>query len=494
MRELIEKLLKNPTASNLEKLRREYGKRGGTIPSNSSILANCTEEEKKKLKVLRTKPVRSLSGISVIAVMYPGYECPGKCIYCPTSEIAPKSYTGYEPAARRARSNNFNPYKQIQNRLDQLHGGGHPTDKCEMIIMGGTFPSETKEYQERFTKRCFDALNNKTSRTLKTAQKLNETSKNRCIGLTIETRPDFCSDEEIEIMLNLGSTRVELGVQSVYDDVLKKICRGHDVQETIDATERAKKAGMKVVYHIMPGLPGSDKGKDIRMFKKLFSNNDFKPDMMKLYPCLVIPGTKLHKMWKKGEYKPFSTEDAVEVITKATKYFPKYMRIMRMQRDIPINRIAAGSMKSNVTELVTQKLAEKGESCPCIRCREIGHKKVPGTEFELKRLDYKASKGKEIFLSYENKENDSIAAFLRLRHDENATIRELRVYGEHVPIGEKLISAKQHYGFGKKLLEEAERISDYEKLRILSGIGTKPYYRKFGYKDDGFYLSKEIGQ
>ncbi|MFH1786838.1 MAG: tRNA uridine(34) 5-carboxymethylaminomethyl modification radical SAM/GNAT enzyme Elp3 [archaeon] len=494
MREIIGGLLKKPTHENLERLRREYARKHGKVLSNADILAECSEEERAELKVLKTKPVRSLSGITVLAVMYPGFKCPGECIYCPTSEIAPKSYTGYEPATRRARSNEFDPYRQVTNRLKQLREGGHVTDKCELIVMGGTFPSEKPEYQAKFVKRCFDALNGKTSKTLRSAQMLNESARNRCTGLTVETRPDFCSQKEINVMLGLGATRVELGVQSIYDDVLKKVSRGHSVEATAKASMLAREAGMKVVYHIMPGLPGSDKKRDVEMFRGLFSDPRFRPDMMKIYPCLVIPGTKLHEMWKKGEYVPYSAEDIVDVVAKATNYFPRYLRIMRMQRDIPINKIAAGSQKSNITELVAERLAEEERSCPCIRCREVGRRGVKVSDLGLEKIEYEASGGKEVFLSYEDKGTDSIAAFLRLRLGSIPVVRELRVYGEQVPIGRRISSAKQHFGLGKSLLEEAERIAGGGKLYVLSGIGTKPYYRNLGYRDDGFYVSKEIGK
>ena len=494
---IIEELLENPTRENLEKLRRKYSS-GGHVPKNADILALCTPAQKEKLLLLlRTKPVRSKSGIVVVAVMYPGATCPGKCTYCPQGPGAPQSYTGLEPAARRARQNSFDPYRQTTSRLRQLKEAGHPTDKTELILMGATFPSESHAYQTQFVKKIFDGLNGKASKTISHAHKLNETAGNRCVGLTFETRPDFCTKKEIGLMLKLGVTRVELGTQSIYDDVLQKVNRGHDVQTTKGAIRLLKQSGMKVCLHIMPGLPEMNPKRDLQQFRDLFSNPGFCPDMLKIYPCLVIKGTPLYKQFKAKKYTPYDTETTVNLVAKATKYFPPYLRIMRMQRDIPVEKIVAGVKKSHITQLVNRKLAEQGQHCPCIRCREVGHNPEAKYDWKPKQFKYGASGGTEYFLSFEDTKKDVLAAFLRLRIDQdNSRVRELRVFGQALKLGGhgtgKHNKSEQHHGMGQALLETAEGLSEHPKLSITSAVGTRAYYRKFGYRKSGSYMAKTI--
>jgi len=494
MREIIAGLLKEPEKDRLESLRREYSRRHGHVPANAEILRACTPAEREVLlPLLMLKPVRSLSGIVVVALMHRARQCPGSCIYCPQGKGAPKSYTGLEPAARRARDNRFDPFLQVRSRLRQLEEIGHPTGKVELIIMGGTFLSEASSFQKKFVKGAFDALNGRKSPTLAKAHILNESASHRCTGLTFETRPDYCRPQHAELALSMGGTRVEVGCQSIYDDVLQSVNRGHPVSETISAIRTLKQKGLKVCLHIMPGLPGSNPARDLEMFRELFSNPDFRPDMLKIYPCLVIRGTQLYKMHKRGEYTPYSTTDVVNLIARASRYFPKYLRIMRIQRDIPVEKIVAGVKKSHLTQLVNQKLAARGESCPCIRCREVGHKKPRSPKWEYNQLEYEASGGTEHFLSYEDRKSDSIASFLRLRLDENARIRELRVCGQALEIGAKSDSATQHKGMGAHLLRKAEEIAaenSYKKISVTSAVGTRPYYRRFGYRKAGPYILK----
>ena len=496
MKDLIKSLLKNQTKENLENLRREYARRHSHIPTNAEIWAEASQSDRGKLRsLLVLKPVRSLSGIVVVALMYRAQTCPGSCIYCPQGDYAPKSYTGLEPAARRARQNKFDPFLQVESRLRQLEEIGHPTDKVELIIMGGTFPHEPKPFQTKFVKGAFDALNCKKTHDLQAAHKLNESAKHRCTGLTFETRPDFCKPSHVDLMLNLGGTRVELGCQTIYDPILKLINRGHNVSETISAIQTLKQKGMKVCLHIMPGLPGSNQKRDLEMFRTLFQNPDFRPDMLKIYPCLVIKGTKLYQLYKQGKYKPYETEDVVNLVADASKYFPKYLRIMRMQRDIPVEKIVAGVKKSHITQLVNQKLASRGDSCPCIRCREVGHRKPKNPKWTYNQLKYEASNGREYFLSYDDKKSDSISSFLRLRLGENARIRELRVYGQALELGKKSNSASQHKGMGSDLIKKAEELAaenNYRSLSITSAVGTHPYYRKFGYRKGGSYMLKSL--
>ncbi|MEM4262465.1 MAG: tRNA uridine(34) 5-carboxymethylaminomethyl modification radical SAM/GNAT enzyme Elp3 [Thermoplasmata archaeon] len=474
-------------------------------PSNAEILAQVPEEVRERIEpMLRLKPVRSLSGVSVVAVMASPAACPhGRCIYCPggPEKGTAQSYTGYEPAARRAAANEFDPYRQVRNRLDQLRAVGHPIDKIDMIIMGGTFPARDKEYQRDFVKRCFDALNGVESGTLAEAHLLNETAGSRCIGLTIETRPDQFSDQQIDFLMGLGMTRVELGVQTTKEHILSGLERGHSVGDSVAATERAKKHGIKVCYHVMPGLPGSDIDTDIEVFREIFEDERFRPDMLKIYPTLVIEGTKLYEMWKKGEYTPPDTEYIVDLLVAVKRFVPEWVRIQRIQRDIPVPQIAAGAIKSHARQIASERLRELGLRCRCIRCREIG--RMPGLppieETRTKEIEYEASNGVEKFIEIEHPESDALIGFARLRIDTDGEIktflRELRVYGQQVPIDDRLPDAMQHKGLGRTLLEECERISrdsGSRELRVTSGVGVRDYYRKFGYEFDGRYMSRRF--
>ena len=463
--------------------------------------------------------MRSLSGISTVAIMTKPSFCPGECIYCPggIANNSPKSYTGKEPAARRAEQNDFDAFRQVKTRISQYELMGHEPEKCELIIMGGTFPALSEKYQHDFVKGAFDGFNGKKGRSLQDSQKRNESAKHRVIGMTFETRPDYCTEAQISKMLEFGATRMEIGVQSVYDDILKKVKRNHTIEDVADATQRCRDSFLKVGYHIMPGL-FSTKKKDVEMFKILFSDSRFKPDMLKIYPCLVMPDTPLYEMWRRGEFQPYSSEEAAEAIAEGKRFVPEYCRVMRINRDIPSNLIAEGVKASNLRELVVKSAKEKGISCRCIRCREAGLKamkekmEIDWNAVALKRFDYSASGGKEIFLSFEDRKNDLLLGFTRLRipsekifrkeiDSKTAGIRELHVYGEQLQIGKtakknKQYAEIQHKGFGALLLDEAEKIAkeefDCNKLLVLSGIGVKEYYRKLGYSDYGVYVMKKL--
>lgn len=512
--------------------------------SNSNILEYATPEEKEIVSgILKKKPTRTLSGVAIVAVMCHPHNCPhGRCFYCPASDVAPPSYTGEEPAALRGRMFEFHPYVQTFNRLKQLKKIGHPIDKVELIIMGGTFPSRDLCYQEWFVSQCLKAmvdfgliLENETNSDydmdsikiktyeegiLKTyepsnyvliddVQKANEISKVRCVGMTFETRPDFCKEEHVNRMLKMGVTRVELGVQTLYDDIYKKIKRGHTLQDTIDANRILRDSAIKVAMHMMPGLFLSPE-EDLKMFKKLFNDDNFKPDMLKIYPCLVTKGSELYDLWKEGKYEPYNDEEAVELIVKIKEILPKWVRTMRIQRDIPSTLIDAGVQKSNLGELVYNRLDEENINCKCIRCREIGHKKTTNNykidDYQLFKESYKACEGEETFISVEDYNEETIAGFLRLRmpsskahrpeiDETSALVRELHVYGNLIQIGKQGPSVGQHTGFGEKLLKEAENIAidnGKEEILIISGIGTRNYYRKFGYERKGPYMSKKL--
>jgi len=483
------------------KLAGEHGLQA--VPSNSEILADARNDEMKAIvPLLQRKPVRTVSGVAVVAVMTSPHPCPhGKCTYCPggVENGSPQSYTGKEPAARRALRNEFDPFRQVSDRITQLEAIGHKTDKIDLIIMGGTFTSRDPEYQEWFIRRCFDAMNGKDSEDIEEAHTLNEASEHRCIGLTVETRPDVFSEEQIERSMKLGATRVELGVQILDDDILKAVNRGHGVKEIIEATKRCKRYGMKVCYHVMPGLPGSSKEKDIASFKKMFDAPEFKPDMLKFYPTLVIPGTGLYDMWKDGKYIPYDTEEGTELISEMKSLVPEYVRIQRIQRDIPVQQIAAGIMKSNLRELAWERLLKKGKMCRCIRCREVGQNDIlmddPST-ITAKDTEYRASGGVEHFISLEY--DDMIVGYVRLRMDDSdiVSIRELKVFGKMVSIGEHG-DDWQHRGFGKQLMAKAEdtaKEAGKKIIRITSGVGVRKYYESLGFRREAQYMVKSIGK
>jgi elongator complex protein 3 len=521
-REIIKKLL-NGEIKDKDSLAREKARLAakyklGRFPKNSEILRYAKEDEYDDVLVfLQKKPTRTLSGVAVVAAMTKPSKCPhGKCIYCPGGlEVeVPQSYTGKEPATRRAIMYDYDPYEQVRARLLQLHNIGHPIDKCELILMGGTLPAQDYAYQEYFVKECLRAMNDfdngiETEQSLEKIQEINETAKVRCIGMTFETRPDYAREKQVDTMLKLGGTKVELGVQTLSDEVYKKVERGHTVADVVKATQVCRDSLLKVGYQMMPGLFADEK-QDYKMFKELFDNENFKPDLIKFYPCLVLKGTKLYEMWKKGEYKPYTTEEAVRLIAKVKKIVPPWVRIIRIQRDIPVDLVVAGVTKSNLRELVEEEMREHDDRCRCIRCREVGLRmskegiNPDANAIELKRTEYEANGGREIFLSFEDTTNDLLIGFLRLRKPRNPHrpelkeamgIRELHVYGPMVEIGEKPREKWQHRGYGSELLREAERIakeSGYKKIFVMSGIGAREYYRKFGYEGVGPYMGKTL--
>jgi len=500
------------TKKDLEKFKAKVAKKYdlGRIIKNSEILERMSNEEKEKfLHILIKRPVRTISGVCVVAVMTPPKNCPGQCIYCPGGKTSPKSYTGKEPAAMRAGMFDYDAYKQVKFRLRQLEKIGHNTEKVEIIIMGGTFLSLKKEDREEFVKGIYDALNGEKSSSLEEAKLKNEKAKHRCVALTIETRPDFCGKREILEMLNYGTTRVEIGVQVLNDEIYEFVKRGHTVKDVVEATKLLKDSGLKVVYHLMPGLFQTLE-EDIRMFKKVFTDPNFMPDMIKIYPALVIKGTKLYEMWKNGKYKPLEDEEAAELIAKVKGFIPVWCRIMRVQRDIPAYLIEAGVKSSNLRELVLKKAKEMGIKCRCIRCREAGHKwlkeKVIPKKGDVIVRCYNASKGKEYFISYEDVEQDILLGFCRLRIPDfknvfieeiknSGIVRELKVFGFSLNLGKKDKFSFQHRGIGKLLMREAEEICMKEglkKISVIAAIGTREYYKKLGYKKGKYYMVKEL--
>lgn len=510
-KELAEYILEqkpNPVSLNNRKIILAGKHNLKQIPLNSEVLKNIPGEFLQTVKkFLVVKDIRSKSGVSVIAVMSKPAKCPhGKCTYCPggLEQGVPQSYTGAEPATMRAIANKYNPYKQVQNRIKQLESVGHDVSKIELIIMGGTFNSMPEKYQINFIRRIYDALNQQNSKTLEQAKKLAEVSKYRLIGLTIETRPDLCTKRHIKKLLDFGTTRVELGVQTLSDKIYKKVCRGHTVKEVIETTERLKDSGLKVLYHIMPGL-FSTVEEDKKMFLRLFSENSFRPDMLKIYPCLVLPDTELFKLWKSGKFKPYSDEDFFEFLKTFYSSLPYWVRVMRIQRDIPLTKISEGPKIANMREVVLDYCAKQNIALKEIRARQIGIAKTMTTEYDIFVEKYKASKGVEYFISYESKNREQIVGFIRLRFpykpfitnlkDNTAIIRELHVYGSVVPVNTKSTNMGQHRGIGSKLLKKAEQISKehgFKKLSVISGIGVREYYYKKGYFLDKPFVTKHL--
>jgi len=457
------------------------------------------------------KITRTISGVTPVAVMTQPMKCPGQCIYCPTYSTAPQSYTPESPAVLRGKQCDYDAGKQVKLRLKALAEMGHPTDKVELIVMGGTFLACPKDYQYQFIKQCFDALNGEVSATLEEAKRLNETAEHRCTGLCIETRPDWCGQEEIDRMLEFGTTRVELGVQTLDDEVYRLVRRGHKVEDVVNATTLLREHGFKVHYHWMPGLPGLTPEEDLELSRRLFSDDRFKPDGLKLYPTMVVAGTELEKWYQDGRYQPYDTETMISLIVEIKSIVPKYVRISRVLRDIPAKFITAG-LKDSLRDEVRQRMKQKAIECKCIRCREYGHRAREGREIgepRMVRMDYQASGGEEILLSFED-EQETLFGLLRMRIQSKpivklgrmngknfALIRELHIYGPELPLSQRNPTAVQHRGLGKALLREAERIARDEfqakQMVILSGVGAKEYYRtEFGYNSQGDYMVRDL--
>lgn len=496
------------------------------MPSNTEMLAFYKDlvkkGEQKPSRVventLRKMKVRSNSGVAVISLLTKPHDCPGECIYCPNEEEMPKSYLSKEPAAARALANNFDPYMQMKNRMRALVVNGHPVDKLEVIVIGGTWSSYNKDYQKEFISEIFRAANEfkgvegiKKEKTLEELQEVNETAKHRVVGLSVETRPDQIDEKELEYLRYLGVTKIEIGVQHLNDKVLTYNKRNMSLVTINEATELIRNAGFKVVYHMMPNLLGSTKEMDIKMFNNLFSGKEYQPDMLKVYPCVVLKNSELYNMWEKGKFTPYTDLELIHLLCEAKKKVPKYVRILRVIRDIPAEYIMAGSKISNLRQFIQEDQKKNNWCCECIRCRQIRNEEVFLDEYVLERIDYETLAGKEIFLSFEHKTENKCAAFCRLRlPDKDVTtifsgdlkvlrgaslIRELHTYGQLTGIKKKG-DQSQHRGFGVRLMNEAERIAKeagYKKMAVISGVGVREYYKnKLGYSLEGTYMVKKL--
>ncbi|KAL5016799.1 hypothetical protein ScPMuIL_006388 [Solemya velum] len=492
-------------------------------PRLVDIIAAVPQQYRKILvPKLKAKPIRTASGIAVVAVMCKPHRCPhiamtgNICVYCPGGpdsdfEYSTQSYTGYEPTSMRAIRARYNPYLQTRHRVEQLQSLGHSVEKVEFIVMGGTFMSLSDDYRDYFIRNLHDALSGHTSSSVAEAVKYSEKSKTKCIGITIETRPDYCLRKHISDMLNYGCTRLEIGVQSVYEDIARDTNRGHTVKAVCESFCMSKDAGFKVVVHMMPDLPNMDWERDVEQFIEFFENPAFRADGLKIYPTLVIRGTGLYELWKTGRYKSYPPSVLVDLIARILALVPPWTRIYRVQRDIPMPLVTSGVEHGNLRELALARMKDLGTHCRDVRTREVGiqeiHHKVKPYEAELVRRDYFANGGWETFLSYEDPEQDILIGLLRLRKCSKDTyrpelkggcsiVRELHVYGSVVPIHARDPTKFQHQGFGILLMEEAERISLEEhgshKIAVISGVGTRNYYRKIGYDLEGPYMTKGL--
>lgn len=515
-------------------------------PSNRQLLQAYQTLLKKKrvtrdehlMRLLRKADIRTLSGIAVVTSLIKPYSCPGDCIYCPTEKKMPKSYIATEPAAARALALAFSPYDQMIKRIEMLEKNGHPTDKVEYILKGGTWNAYPLKYQYWFLMESFKACNNLTRRKKKDTTKESDwarksledlqaemdeeqeyndkKAKHKIIGLTLETRPDAISPKTIYHMRRQGCTRIELGLQATDDKILALVRRGHTVQQFRDAILLLRQAGFKVDLHFMPDLPGTTARHDVEMYAELFSDPALKPDMVKIYPCTVIKTAELYKWFKQGKYKPYSEKQLFNALLDMKRMTPRYCRISRLIRDIPNPEIQAGNAITNLREALQDTLHKNDEYCQCLRCREVGHAQkihnIDASKFTPKLFvdEYETTGGIEYFITLEDSKRRIVYAFLRLRipHESNtnieklmpelrgsAFIRELHTYGQLVAVGKRNARASQHKGMGKKLMKEAARIAKkagYKKLAVISGVGVRGYYRKLGYTKRGTYMVKSL--
>lgn len=472
-------------------------------------------------QILKVRATRTLSGVTPVTVLTKPYPCPGKCIYCPLEPGMPKSYLSTEPGAMRAVANKFDPYLQVHNRMRALFFNGHQPDKIELLVLGGTWSAYPWDYQQWFIKRCFEAANyfpykiknqpipkNKRSHTLTQAQRINETAAYRIIGITLETRPDWVTEEETKRLRTLGCTRVQLGIQILDDKILDLIVRGHHIDDSIIATRRLRENGFKIDHHIMQNLPGATPAKDQATLERIFTDPDFRPDQIKIYPTIVSKYAPLYEWWQSGKYKPYSEKKLFDLLLELKQTVPYYCRINRLIRDFPEQSIQAGNKITNLREMLQAELKKRNLRCHCIRCREVRSQSNDLLKAQLFIEKYEAGKGKEFFISYENKERTAIYGFVRLRLNskENNTLfpeikhaaltRELHVYGELVGHTSKSKNKVQHRGLGMKLMKHAEKIAKkegYKKMAVISGIGVRQYYRKkLGYHLQGTYMVKNI--
>jgi elongator complex protein 3 len=554
----------------VDRLLRQYPKEGRGFFSKSEIIQGFRHFHARHpwqhsaesfAEKLRKKPIRTLSGVAPVTVLTKPFPCPGRCIFCPSDVRMPKSYLSDEPGAQRAAQHQFDPYTQTLSRLTTYHHNGHPADKVELIILGGTWSYYPEDYQVWFVKRCFDALNDFTGqrengfdfeppppaidfrelaetvdgRTLRRnynsivtdfaalqpapsepdeqagwdelgqVQQRNETAEARCVGLVVETRPDHLEPEEVLRLRRLGTTKVQIGYQSLSDRVLELNHRGHDVAATRRAMRLLREAGFKIHAHWMPNLYGSSPREDVEDFERIFSDPDFRPDELKIYPCSLIESAELMSYFESGEWRPYSHDELLEVLIECLQKTPEYCRVTRVIRDIPGDDIVVGNKMTNLRQVADEELRHRGLVCRDIRNREVRHRPVAEPELELRVTEYDTSVGREVFFQYATRE-DRIAAFLRLSLPDHpgsitelegsAIIREVHVYGLLVSIGDRQDGRSQHLGLGRSLVQQATetaRTTGFENLAVISSVGTREYYRGLGFADGPLYQHLEIG-
>ena len=455
-------------------------------------------------QALSRKPTRTISGVAPVSVLTPPHLCRGTCIYCPNDPTSPKSYLPNEPGVQRARRFEYDPFAQTAGRIRALENIGHPTDKVELLILGGTWSDYPADYQEWFVRRCLDALNEREAPSLEEAQRLNEAAPHRQVGLVVETRPDCVTPEEVRRLRRLGVTKVQLGVQSLDDRILALNRRGHTVDQTREAVRRLRLAGFKIVLHWMPNLYGATPESDLEDFHRLWDDPALRPDELKIYPCLLIEGTELYDLWREGKYTPYDEETLVRLLMACKTLIPPYCRVNRLMRDIPAPDIAAGVTKSNLRQIVQARMAQEGLTCRCIRCREVREGPVEPESLRPTVTTYETDGTVEHFLAYETAEG-RLAGFLRLSFPQVepemeelhgcAVVRELHVYGPALPLGERKEGRPQHIGLGTRLLEEAAtraREAGYRGLAVIAAVGTRPYYRERGFRPAGSYMKRDL--
>ncbi len=463
------------------------------------------EFDQDVVTALQVKPTRSQAGVTVVTVLTKPYPCPGKCIFCPTDVRMPKSYLHDEPGAMRAEQHGFDPYDQTGARIEALEKIGHPADKLELLILGGTWSSYRRDYQEWFVKRCLDAMNGNEAESLVEAQEVNAQGERRNVGLVVETRPDHVTAEELRWFRYLGVTKVQIGVQSLDDRILTLNQRGETVDQIRQAMRLLRLGGFKIHAHWMPNLLGATPESDIVDFGRLWQDPALRPDELKIYPCMLLENAELYEYWQRGEYKPYTEEEITEVLIACKLQVPSYVRINRVVRDIPTNNVVDGMKRANLRQVAQQRMAERGQRCRCIRCREVRRRQVEIEQFDLRSLRYETDATSEYFLSFESEKH--IAGFLRLSLPQpgqerplaelsgKALIREVHVYGPAVPIGSAGEGEAQHSGLGSRLLDEAKAIAaraGYDRLAVISAIGTREYYARHGFVADGHYMSVDL--
>jgi elongator complex protein 3 len=516
--------------NSLQKILKRYPKDGKGLYRHDELVSAYKDlkekgelEESKVIEErIKMKPIRTQSGVAIVTVLMKPYPCPGKCIFCPNESNMPKSYISSEPGAQRALTHNFDPYEQTKYRIQALRNIGHDTDKIELIVLGGTCSTYPESYQIWFIKRCFDAMNSfdrgyKTKDIseeditwddLQKVQEFNESSRFRNVGLVLETRPDFITQDEIKRMRRLGATKIQIGVQSLNNKVLEMNQRGHSVEQTKQAFKILRLAGFKIHAHLMPNLYGSSIKQDIHDFNELWTK-DYYPDELKIYPTSIIPNTRLNELYKEGKYEPYTTQELMGYFTKTLPHTPRFVRLTRIIRDIPSDEIVAGNKATNFRQIAENKIEEKGLHIEDIRSREIRDEEIGWNDIKEEVIKYQTSVSTEFFISYITKEDDKICGFLRLSIPKKelskdhfidelkdcAIIREVHVYGTLVSIGDESKGEAQHLGLGKKLIEKSEEISKREgceKLSVISAIGTREYYEKRGFKRGVLYMRKPL--